>query len=114
MNECITIVPTMKEIEQWIFRKLQEEFAKAMKMVLEALDQQILHERDRTRYRAKEQRETGVNTVFGTVRFKCWLFQDRKSGQYVYLLNHRMLQVERNSNTGRFGASASGAGLHAG
>ena len=93
MKECITIMPTMKEIEQWIFRKLQEEFTKAMKMVLEALDQQILHERDRTRYRAKEQRETGVNTVLGTVRFKRWLFQDRKTGQYVYLLD-RMLQFE--------------------
>jgi len=93
MKECITTMPTMKEIEQRIFRKLQEEFAKAMKMVLEALDQQILNERDRARYRAKEQRETGVNTVFGTVRFKRWLYQDRKTGEYVYLLD-RLLQFE--------------------
>jgi hypothetical protein len=34
-----------------------------------------------------------VNTVFGTVRFKRWLFQDRQTGEYVYLLD-RMLQFE--------------------
>jgi len=93
MKQFITTMPTMKEIEQWIFRKLQEEFAKAMKRVLETLDQQILEQRDRTRFRAKEQKETGVNTVFGTVRFKRWLFQDRQTGEYVYLLD-RMLQFE--------------------
>ena len=74
MSHFTTKMPTMKEIEQWLFRKMQEEFAKAMARVLEVLDQQILEQRDRERYRVKEEREASVNTVFGNIRFK-----DRKS-----------------------------------
>jgi hypothetical protein len=84
----------MKELEQWMFRKMQEEFASAMKKALELLDQQILEARDRERYRVKDERETSVNTVFGNVRFKRRLYQDRQSGKYVYLLD-QMLQFER-------------------
>ncbi|SMF43068.1 UPF0236 family transposase-like protein, partial [Paenibacillus barengoltzii] len=76
MSHFTTTMPTMKEIEQWIFRKMQEEFARAMKQVLEALDQQILEQRDRERYRVKDERETSVNTVFGNVRFKRRLYCD--------------------------------------
>jgi hypothetical protein len=83
----------MKELEQWMFRKMQEEFASAMKKALEVLDQQILEERDRERFRVKEERETSVNTVFGNVRFKRRMYHDRQSGKYVYLLD-RMLQFE--------------------
>jgi len=67
MNHFITTIPTMKELEQWMFRMMQEAFAKAMKMALEALDQHILEHRDRDRFRVKDERETGVNTVFGHV-----------------------------------------------
>jgi hypothetical protein len=51
VSNITTTMPTMKEIEQWIFRKMQEEFARAMKQVLEVLDQQILEQRDREHYR---------------------------------------------------------------
>ncbi|GCL72052.1 hypothetical protein PN4B1_19690 [Paenibacillus naphthalenovorans] len=93
MSHFTTIMPTMKELEQWIFRKMQEEFASAMKKVLEMLDQQILEQRDRERYRVKDEREASVNTVFGNIRFKRRLYHDRQSGKYVYLLD-RMLQFE--------------------
>ncbi|GCL74782.1 hypothetical protein PN4B1_47640 [Paenibacillus naphthalenovorans] len=93
MSHFTTIMPTMKELEQWIFRKMQEEFASAMKKVLEMLDQQILEQRDRERYRVKEEREASVNTVFGNIRFKRRLYHDRQSGKYVYLLD-RMFQFE--------------------
>lgn len=93
MSHFTTTMPTMKEIEQWIFRKMQEEFARAMKQVLEALDQQILEQRDRERYRVKDERETSVNTVFGNVRFKRRLYCDRRSGKHVYLLD-QLLQFE--------------------
>jgi hypothetical protein len=93
MSHFTTTMPTMKEIEQWIFRKMQEEFARAMKQVLEVLDQQILEQRDRERYRVKEARETSVNTVFGSIRFKRRLYSDRRSGKHVYLLD-QLLQFE--------------------
>lgn len=93
MSYFTTTMPTMKEIEQWMFRKMQEEFARGMKQVLEALDQQILEQRDRERYRVKDERETSVNTVFGNVRFKRRLYCDRRSGKHVYLLD-QLLQFE--------------------
>jgi hypothetical protein len=83
----------MKEMEQWIFRKLQEEFARAMAQVLETLDQHIMEQRDRDRFRVKEQREVSMDTVFGTVRFKRRLYQDRQNGKHVYLLD-RLLEFE--------------------
>jgi len=42
MSHITTNLPTMKELEQWIFRKLQEEFARAMALVLETMDQHIM------------------------------------------------------------------------
>jgi len=93
VSHFTTMMPTMKELEQWILRKMQEEFARAMKQVLEALDQQILEQRDRERYRVKDERETSVNTVFGNVRFKRRLYCDRRSGKHVYLLD-QLLQFE--------------------
>lgn len=93
MSHYTTTIPTMKELEQWMFRKMQEEFAGAMKTALEMLDQRILEERDRKRFRVKEERETSVNTVFGAIRFKRRLYHDRQSGKYVYLLD-QMLQFE--------------------
>jgi len=93
MAHFSTTIPTMKELEQWMFRKLQEEFAIAMRKVLEALDQQILDQRDRERYRVKDERVMNINTVFGNIRFKRRLYYDRKRSKYVYLLD-RMLQFD--------------------
>ena len=69
-----TIIPTMKELEHLMFREIQEAFASAMKTALEMLDQIILEQRDRQRFRVKEERETSVNTVFGSIRFKRRLY----------------------------------------
>jgi len=93
MSHITTNLPTMKELEQWIFRKLQEEFARAMALVLETMDQHIMEQRDRERYQVKEQREVSVDTVFGTVRFKRRLYLDRNTGKHVFLLD-RLLAFE--------------------
>ena len=93
MQHFTTTIPTMKELEQWMFRKMQEEFARAMKTALETLDQIILEQRDRERYRVKAERETSVNTVFGNIRFKRRLYMDRQTGKHVYLLD-QLLQFE--------------------
>jgi len=88
-----TTIPTLKELEAWIFRKMQEAYAHVMKTALEMLDEQILMHRDRSRYRVKDERETNLNTVFGNIRYKRRLYYDRKSGKHVYLLD-RLLQFE--------------------
>jgi len=84
MQHFTTTIPTMKELEQWMFRKMQDLFADAMKTALEMLDEILLEQRDRERYRVKAERETSVNTVFGNIRFKRRLYMDRQTGKHVY------------------------------
>lgn len=93
MRECNTEFPTMKELETLLFRKLQEQFAAGMARLLESLDECLMHQRDHSRYRLKDQREVQIDTIFGTVRFKRRLYQDRVKGQHVYLLD-RMLAFD--------------------
>ncbi len=90
MQHFTTIIPTMKELEQWMLREMQEAFASAMKTALEMLDQIILEQRDRQRFRVKAERETSVNTVFGSIRFKRRLYMDRQTGKHVYLLDQHL------------------------
>jgi len=90
MQHFTTTIPTMKELEQWMFRKMQDLFADAMKTALEMLDEILLEQRDRERYRVKAERETSVNTVFGNIRFKRRLYMDRQTGKHVYLLDQHM------------------------
>ncbi|ALS28789.1 hypothetical protein IJ21_34000 [Paenibacillus sp. 32O-W] len=45
MSHFTTTIPTMKELEQWMLRKMQEAFASAMTKALEMMDQQILEQR---------------------------------------------------------------------
>ncbi|WP_296978906.1 UPF0236 family transposase-like protein, partial [Thermobacillus sp. ZCTH02-B1] len=51
MQHFTTIIPSMKELEQWMLREMQEAFASAMKTALEMFDQIILEQRDRQRFR---------------------------------------------------------------
>jgi hypothetical protein len=82
--------PTMKELETLLFRKLQEQFAAGMARMLESLDEYLMHQRDHSRYRLKDQREVQIDTIFGTVRFKRRLYRDRVKGQHVFLLDHML------------------------
>ncbi|AGA57472.1 Uncharacterized protein family (UPF0236) [Thermobacillus composti KWC4] len=90
MQHFTTAIPAMKELEEWMFRKMQDMFVDAMRSTLEMLDQIILEQRDRERYRVKAERETSVNTVFGNIRFKRRLYMDRQTGKHVYLLDQHM------------------------
>nr|WP_026500044.1 UPF0236 family protein [Caldibacillus debilis] len=51
MNKDITEFPNLKQIEQILWNKLQEIFSKALKSLLEDMDQQIAEERDKKRFR---------------------------------------------------------------
>ena len=90
MQHFTTTIPTMKELEEWMFRKMQDLFTAAMRTALEKLDEIILEQRDRERYRVKAERETSMNTVFGNIRFKRRLYMDRQTGKYVYLLDQHL------------------------
>ncbi|WP_126425403.1 ISLre2 family transposase [Brevibacillus marinus] len=90
MRECNMEFPTMKELETLLFRKLQEQFAAGMARLLESLDECLMHQRDHSRYRLKDQREVQIDTIFGTVRFKRRLYQDRMKGRHVFLLDQML------------------------
>ncbi|GGK37039.1 hypothetical protein GCM10010965_32410 [Caldalkalibacillus thermarum] len=93
MQKLTTKIPTIKELEGLLFRKLQEQFSEGMRRILEALDDWIMEQRDTARFRLKDQREISIDTLFGTVRFKRRLYLDRKTGKHVFLLD-RMMQYE--------------------
>jgi hypothetical protein len=93
MQKITTKFPTIKDLENFLFRKLQELFAEGMRRIMETLDDRIMEQRDSARFRLKDQREVSIDTVFGTVRFKRRLYLDRKTGKHVFLLD-QMLQYE--------------------
>ncbi|MDQ0339500.1 hypothetical protein J2S00_002288 [Caldalkalibacillus uzonensis] len=93
MQKLTTKIPTIKDLEGLLFRKLQEQFSEGMRRILEALDDWIMEQRDTARFRLKDQREISIDTLFGTVRFKRRLYLDRKTGKHVFLLD-RMMQYE--------------------
>ncbi|WP_186304251.1 UPF0236 family transposase-like protein, partial [Staphylococcus epidermidis] len=51
MENLITAIPSLKEIEQTVWRDLQETYSAVMKGFLEDLDQQIAEARDKGRFR---------------------------------------------------------------
>ena len=51
MQKNTTEFPNLKQIEQLVWRQLQETFSRVMKTLLEDMDQQIAEERDKKRYR---------------------------------------------------------------
>ncbi|OUM93061.1 MAG: hypothetical protein C6P37_01040 [Caldibacillus debilis] len=57
MNKDITEFPNLKQIEQILWNKLQEIFSKALKSLLENMDQQIGEERDKKRFRLLDRRK---------------------------------------------------------
>ena len=93
MQKITTKLPTIKDLESFLFRKLQEQFAEGMRRILEALDDWIMEQRDSARFRLKDRRKVSIDTVFGTVRFQRRLYLDRRTGKHVFLLD-QMLQYE--------------------
>lgn len=93
MEKIITNFPNLKEIEQLLWRELQETYSKAMKKILEEMDQQIAEERDKKRFRLLEKRKTHIDSLFGQVEVKRNYYRDREKEEYVYLLD-RYLEFE--------------------
>lgn len=93
MKENNTNYPNLKQIEQLVWRMLQETFSVVMKSVLEDMDQQIAEERDKKRYRLKEKRTTTITSLFGDIQLERNYYQDQEKGEYVYLLD-RYLEFE--------------------
>ena len=50
MEKNITKYPNLKEIEQMVWRQLQDTYSIVMQKILEEMDQEIAEERDKKRY----------------------------------------------------------------
>ena len=98
MQKNNTVYPNLKQIEQLVWRQLQETFSKVMKTLLEDMDKQIAEERNKKRYRLLDKRTTTIISLFGEIKVKRNYYRDREKGEYVYLLD-RSLEFE---GTGSF------------
>ncbi|TES53831.1 ISLre2 family transposase, partial [Halalkalibacterium halodurans] len=93
MQKNNTEYPTLKELEQLVWRKLQETFSSVMTSMLEAYDEEIVKQRDKQRFHYKDKRPLKIDSLFGEIELKRSYYRDRETGKYVYLLD-QYLQFE--------------------
>jgi len=86
MKDIISTL-TMKELEQITYRALQESFSQVMAQTLLEVDEAIASGRDKKRFYLKDKRTLKFESVFGQVELKRNYYQDRETGNYVYLLD---------------------------
>ncbi|PLR89835.1 transposase, partial [Bacillus canaveralius] len=93
MQKNTTDYPNLKQIEQLVWRKLQETFSTVMTSVLTEMDEQIAKERDVKKYRLQDKRALKLVSLFGEIEVERNYYRDRQTGEYVYLLD-RYLEFE--------------------
>lgn len=82
-----TIGISFRELELYLFQKLQEVFGQVLREVVCELDEMILHIRDKERFKVKDTRSASVPTLFGDVTFKRRYYKDVETKDYVHLLD---------------------------
>src|SRR5690625_2131172 len=86
MKDIISQI-TMKELEQITYRALQESFTEVMAHMLLEMDEAIADGRDKKRFELKDKRRLNLDSLFGRVSLRRNYYLDRKTGNYVYLLD---------------------------
>ncbi|NLI68913.1 MAG: ISLre2 family transposase, partial [Bacilli bacterium] len=81
MQKNNTVYPNLKQIEQLVWRQLQETFSKVMKTLLEDMDKQIAEERDKKRYRLIDKRKYHITSLFGEIELNRNYYRDRETGE---------------------------------
>ena len=67
------------------------EFARNITVtVLEQIDERLMKERDKKRYRMKDKNKTTIKTIYGNVEYTRRYYVDTETGKYVYLLDEEM------------------------
>lgn len=87
MKQNTTSYMNLKQLEQLVWRQVQETFAQVMKKLLEDMDQQIAEERDKKQYRLVSKRPLQITSLFGELTIERNYYQDREKQTYVYLLD---------------------------
>ncbi|BBO00412.1 UPF0236 family transposase-like protein [Sporolactobacillus terrae] len=94
MKQNNTVYMNLKQLEQWVWRQLQETFTQVMKKLLEDMDQQIADERDKKQYRLVSKRPLQITSLFGELTIERAYYRDRTKNEHVYLLD-RYLAFEK-------------------
>ena len=82
---------SFRDIEQTAFRIACKTQIKAMKVFLEALDEEIYKNRDKKRYKSIDKKERTIDTILGiSITFKRRYYKDRKTGNYKFLLDEAL------------------------
>lgn len=93
MIKDTTNYPNLKQIEQSVWRILQQTFSRVLKLLLEDMDKHIAENRDKKRFRLQDTRRCSIASLFGEIEIERNYYFDRKTGKYVYLLD-RYLEFE--------------------
>ncbi|PUU87377.1 UPF0236 family transposase-like protein, partial [Halanaerobium sp.] len=65
-----------KDVEKEIFRIVCKEARKRFKKILEEIDQAIMENRDKDKFKLKDIKERTIDTLFGEVTIKRRYYQD--------------------------------------
>lgn len=88
MENHNTAIPSLKEVEQLVWRNLQETYSIVMRDILETFDQQIAEARDKGRFRMLDKkRKTTIDSLFGPIKITRRYYRDRVKDKPVYLLD---------------------------
>lgn len=87
MKNNNTALPSLKEIEQLVWRNLQETYSDVMKGILEEMDQQIAEQRDKRRFRMLDKRRTTIDSLFGPIEISRNYYRDRTANRCIFLLD---------------------------
>lgn len=87
MNNNIKNLPTLKELEQNLFRELQSVYQNILVSILKELDDWLMDKRDFARYENREFQKCTIGTMFGSVTINRRKYLDRKTGDRVALLD---------------------------
>src|SRR5690625_3705844 len=73
-------LPTLKEIEQGLYRELQSIYQNILVSVLEKVDVWLRDNRDFTRFENREMQKCTIGTMFGSVTINRRRYLDRETG----------------------------------
>ena len=87
MNHDINNLPTLKELEQNLFRELQQVYQNILVSLLEEMDEWLMHTRDYNRFKNREKQACTIGTMFGSITINRRRYVDRETGERVALLD---------------------------
>lgn len=84
---CNSEIENFSDFVEKTFKTVLECGKLIVKEQLENLDEKLMHERDRKRYRNKGSRQTAVKTKLGTIEYSRRIYYDTIENKHIFLLD---------------------------